>query len=217
MGDQNVLVSFPVSTFGWMPVVMPSDVWEEIYEAYTDQVIAELDDDNGSAIEVDLCDSVKNAVVTPNPSDDLILWSYGLDTQHFFNYVCLQRHLESWGLHIELNRVVGPLFAERGGECSPPKAIALNTVQVIGTLGSKTEVIVTLKLIDTVTECTLTFEDGQDIVLGVDYLKALVLALDGVKPEEVVVGEINVRETLSDKTKDLDLSAFDNIIVEPSK
>ena len=213
--NETVLITFPVSSFGWIPVITTESVWQEIYEAYHDQQMIDLDDDNGESIEIDLCECVQNAVVTPNPSDDMIIWASSLDTQFFFDRICLQPDLNGWGLSLELSRRVAPLFEEKGGHCEAPKAISLGTVQMTCHLPVEdetptNELTLTLQYVDKHKHCVL--EHGEDeITFGDDYIEQVKLYLSGIKIFNPVPAQVNVRETLLDKTKDLDLSAFDSI------
>lgn len=201
---EQVLVTFPISGFGYMPIVMASDVWQEIYEAYQDQTTITMDDDNGETIEIDLCESVQSARVTTNPSDDLIVWASSLDTQFFMDHVCLEHDLNSWGLKLELNNKVAALFNAKGVMVDNALAIALGTVQLRCDFGG--EIIITLKYVDKKKHCVVSHEASDDLVFGDDYLEKLKAYLDDVEVDIAKPQEVPVAIAV-----DVDLSAFDNI------
>ena len=200
---EQVLVTFPISKFGYMPIVMTQSVWQEIFDAYQDQVLTTLDDDNGETVEIDLCESVQSAVVELNPSDDMIIWASALDTQSFMNSICLEHDLNNWGLQLEMNHKVAQLFSSRGATYESAKAISLGTVQMQGNFGG--EITITLKYVDKKKHCTVQHEAADELVFGDDYLERLKAYFDDVE----IVEPIQVA-VVEDKVE-IDLSAFDNI------
>jgi len=209
MTDEFVIVNFPVSCFGWMPVVTTVPIWEEIYDAYQDTVMTEIDDDEQS-IQIDLCDSVKSAIVTPNPSDDLLIWAGDFPTESFFTSVCLGLDDRGSTLHYELLRRILPLFMERGGSTDEIKGVSLGVIQMVGHLNGEEFEIRAHFTSDDAREFKLTRRADSSVhVFADDYVERITEILDGIEPRKIDPDEQGVIKTLSDKTADVDLSAFD--------
>lgn len=208
----SLLVTFPVSSFGYMPRIIKASVWNEIYEAYQDELMGDFDDDLGQTVEIDLCECVKNAIVTPNPSDDMVIWASSIDTQFFFNHICLHPDTETWTFHLDLNRKVAPLFEQRGAQCDAPQAVGLGTVSMIVHLGdSKKEVTLTVSYDENKEQRCVYQQGDEEFTFTGDYTTQIKNHLAGIKLNIPETTHSNVRERLVDTTQDLDLSAFDNL------
>lgn len=103
MGD-NVVIGFETN-FGTKIVICSSDDWTEIYDAYENDVMVEIEGRDGSTLEVNLFDCVKNAVVA-QATEDLILFAenFADDSQSFFDQVCYEVIGEE-GMKMELTFV----------------------------------------------------------------------------------------------------------------
>ncbi len=205
--DTLVLVTFPVSCFGHMPVVMKLKIWNEIYTAYEDVCMVTIDDDNGETIEIDICECVHNAYVVQNPSEDIISWADAVETNYFFNYVCMEYEEEAYGLQLEINFKITPLILVRGGIVDDTMAVGLGTMKIVFQLGGKSRDIVS-KYIDGEKHYIISDDESSFHVVDISDIEKY---LDGIEPVKMELEDVNVRPTLEESTANVDLSMFDDI------
>ena len=209
--DDTVVIQFRVSNFGWQPVVMTWEVWQEIFDFYQEPLVVEMNDDSGQTIDIDLLDSVQGAIVCKDTSG-IYEWVDAIDSEEFFARVCLDPFSKSWELSIDLSSFVRETLLRRKGEISSCHAVALGTTTMLARLADRD---IKLEYRCVGEECTrFLWVDEEEHDLGNNSRAELNRILDQIQPKVLPAEEINFRSTLLDEEKKVDLDIFDSINLE---
>ena len=214
-----IVVSLPIGQFGHVNRVVAKEDWDEIFEAYQDQKIVEIDNAfDGSAVCIDICDCVQNAVVTADPSDDLLTWVAGFEgeTQQFWDQVCLEHDEASYIARYELERIISPVILRRGGDVDSIGATSLGVVTMQARI-DKTHIEVKLSTAgDDSRNITVRFDN---VIIfdccGITLKDAKITTMfDQLKVEQVPFAKIEPNNNNAKEFDAEDISEFDNLTIE---
>lgn len=212
--DDDVLILFRISEFGWQPYVMKWKTWQEIYDHYEGEEKCELCDNTGQTIEVDLCESVKNAIVVKETAKT-DTWIEMADSYEFFTQVCLNGIPEAWVVHIELSCSVAQNLARREAEIEYCKVIGLGTSILVAKLKDH-NIMFTYSSLDEVRR-VLTIDGVENVLDGDDPVSHMNELLDVLQPMTKSIKQVNLRPVFADQEKEVDIDGFDNFLPEDSK
>lgn len=212
--DDEVLIQFQVSQFGWQPVLTTWGVWQEIYDFYQDPEVletcepAEICDNEGQTIDVNLVDAVSNAIVVKETLG-VSKWIEMADSYDFWVRICLDPVEDAWVIHNELSIGVSGKIDMRGGEVDYCRVESLATSVLKADLkGHSIYITYSISLgeifrtvdIDGVIHRLKSEEPGEEIDRLLDALNPV------VKSKE----EINLRPVYADEEAKVELDDLAN-------
>uniref|UniRef100_A0A6C0CHP1 Uncharacterized protein n=1 Tax=viral metagenome TaxID=1070528 RepID=A0A6C0CHP1_9ZZZZ len=209
--DDLVMICFRVSAFGWEPVQMRWEVWKEIFDRYDEPVMTELNDDSGQSVEVDLLDSVQNAIVCHDVSS-CQEWINSIDSTDFFQRVCLDPEQDAWKLNVELSIFVREDLLRRKADIISCNAVALGTTVLLATLVGRDVKVEFRNVGEDSTRFLWIDEEEHD--LGKSYRTKLNRILDEIQPKILTESEVGFHPTLGDEEDKVDLGVFDSLTLE---
>jgi hypothetical protein len=212
-----VIVAFKISEFGWQPKLMTWGVWQGIFDAYENQHLITLDDDNSEQIEIDLCECVKSATVHHNPSEEMITWVESFETNEFFKKVCLELTEEGYVYNLHLSTEIGPNISQREGTLISITTYGIGISELVAEL-HETMITITITELDGVTTFKMAIiatSDGssKNITLNpqtwIDDVKA---QLDQIQPVVIDYNDLNTRPVMSDYVGEVNIDDIDLIM-----
>jgi hypothetical protein len=205
--DQQVLVLFQISNFGWQPCLMTWSVWQEIYEFYEGPESCEICDNNGQTIDVDLCESVKNAIVVKDTTG-VDNWIEMTDSEDFFAHICLDPIEDAWTIHTELSCGIARNLAKRDADIDQCKIAGMGTSILSARLkGHNLLFTFSAYLGESYREVRI---DGVlNILDGNEPTEKLNKLLDLLQPMIKTDKQINLRPVFADEETNVDVGSFD--------
>lgn len=189
---------------------MEWSVWQEIYAFYEEPQMCELNDNNGQTIEVDLCESVKNAIVVKDTmgADN---WIEMTDSYEFFLQVCLDPVDDAWTLHYELSSNVYQNLARRNANIHFCKVVGIGATMLSCELKGHSVILnYSASLGEIYRDVRI---DGELHKLGnKNPEKKLEKLLNVLEPVLKPIEEVNMRPVHADEEEDVDIGSFDKHI-----